>query len=85
MEKRMKYLIDTDILIDISKGSQKAVEFLEKLEGDISISVVTAMEVVVSWNMQHIVKLKTIIGVNKINKECGYSEIMINTPEEVLE
>jgi hypothetical protein len=43
------------------------------------------MEVLVSWNMEHIVKLKTIVGVNKINKQEGYSLILINTPEEVSE
>ena len=43
------------------------------------------MEVLVSWNMEHIVKLKTIVGVNKVNKESGYASILIITPEEVLE
>lgn len=51
----------------------------------IAIAVINNMDIIVSWNMQHIVKVKTIIGVNNINKKLGYKEILINTPEEVLE
>lgn len=51
----------------------------------IAITVVNDIDAIVSWNMRPIVKLKTIIGVNKINKELNYKEILINTPEEVLE
>jgi predicted nucleic acid-binding protein len=60
----------------------------EKFRNDalhIAIAVVNKLDVVVSWNMQHIVKLKTITGVNRINRELKYSEILINTPEEVIE
>jgi len=51
----------------------------------LALASVNKMEVLVSWNMEHIVKLKTIVGVNKINKEQGYGNILIMTPEEVLE
>lgn len=51
----------------------------------IALASVNKIEVLVSWNMEHIVKLKTIVGVNKINKEEGYNPILINTPEEVSE
>jgi len=60
----------------------------EKYKNDalhIAIAVVNKLDVIVSWNMEHIVKLKTIIGVNKINRELKYHEILINTPEEALE
>lgn len=49
----------------------------------IAIAVVNKMDAVVSWNMQHIVRLKTIKGVNEINKKLNYPHIFINTPEEV--
>ena len=39
---------------------------------------------VVSWNFKHIVKLKTIIGVNGINRLMGYGEIEIITPETII-
>ena len=51
----------------------------------LALATINKMEVLVSWNMEHIVKLKTIVGVNKINKEKGYGSILIMTPEEVLE
>jgi len=38
----------------------------------------------VSWNYKHIVKLKTIIGVNGINRFMGYGEIEIITPEIII-
>lgn len=40
---------------------------------------------VISWNFKHIVKLKTIIGVNGINRLMGYGEIEIVTPETIIE
>ena len=60
----------------------------EKYRNDalhVAVAVVNRMDVLISWNMQHIVKLKTVVGVNKINKESGYKEILIYTPEEVIE
>jgi len=51
----------------------------------LALATVNKMEVVVSWNMEHIVKLKTIVGVNKVNQEEGFNNILIMTPEEVLE
>ncbi len=39
-----------------------------------------AFDAAVSWNFQHMVKLKTIRGVNGINKINGYPEIEILTP-----
>ena len=42
----MGFIVDTDILIEISKGNNKAIEFLEAL-GEIKISVISAMELIV--------------------------------------
>ena len=49
----------------------------------LALASVNKTQVLVSWNMEHIVKLKTIVGVNKINKEEGCDSILIMTPEEV--
>ena len=43
----MAYLIDTDVLIDVTKGKEAAMNYLDRLPEDWSISVVTAMELVV--------------------------------------
>ena len=50
----------------------------------IAIAVVEDLDVVVSWNMSHIVRLKTKIEVNGLNKLNGYKEIEFCTPEEVI-
>jgi hypothetical protein len=50
----------------------------------IAIATVHYLDALVSWNLRHIVKLKTILGINKINKQLGYPLIIIVTPEEVL-
>lgn len=42
----MSYLVDTDILIDVSKGNQSAIEFIDGLSNS-KISVISAMELVV--------------------------------------
>ena len=46
-----------------------------------SISGCNAM---VSWNFKHMVKLRTILAVNGINKYMGYAEIEILTPEAIV-
>ena len=50
----------------------------------IAVAVVNDLDVVVSWNFEHIVKLKTRMEVNGINKMLGYKEIEICSPEEVI-
>ena len=48
----------------------------------IATAVVHEMDVVVSWNFEHLVKLKTRLGVNGLNRLLGYREIEIVSPEE---
>lgn len=50
----------------------------------IAIATVNEIDVLVSWNLEHMVKLKTVKGVNLINREVGCKEIDIRTPEEVI-
>lgn len=49
----------------------------------IAIASVNGIDTVVSWNLEHIVKIKTMVGVNKINLREGYKQIFIVTPEEI--
>jgi len=51
----------------------------------IAVAVVNGIEAIVSWNFEHIVKLKTRIMVNGVNRLLGYHEIEICSPEEVGE
>ena len=41
-----EYLVDTDVLIDVSKGNEKAFLFLSSLE-NVNVSVITSMELIV--------------------------------------
>ena len=50
----------------------------------LSTAVVHNFDVVVSWNFEHMVKLKTRLGVNGLNKMLGYREIEIVSPQEVI-
>jgi len=49
----------------------------------IAIASVHKIPVLVSWNFMHIVRHKTRIGVNYVNKKHGYIQIDICSPEEV--
>lgn len=51
----------------------------------IAAAVINGIDAIVSWNFEHIVKLKTRVMVNGINKLLGYHEIEICSPEEVVE
>ena len=50
----------------------------------LAIAVVHELGVLVSWNFEHLVKLKTRVGVNGLNRLLGYREIEIVSPEEVV-
>ncbi|WP_237699082.1 type II toxin-antitoxin system VapC family toxin [Caldicellulosiruptor kronotskyensis] len=41
----------------------------------IAAATIYQCDILVSWNFKHIVKVKTIQGVNRINKLMGYREI----------
>ena len=43
----MPYLVDTDVLIDVSRNNQAAIEFLDQLNEPWSLSIITALELVV--------------------------------------
>jgi len=60
----------------------------EKYNADIihvAFAVVYELDVVVSWNLEHLVKLATRLKVNGINKKEGFREIEICTPQEVID
>ena len=50
----------------------------------VAFATVNNMDFLISWNLAHIVKAKTIMGVNKINLSEGHREINIGTVLEVL-
>jgi hypothetical protein len=50
----------------------------------LAVAVVAGEDVVVSWNLRHLVKLKTRREVNAVNLLNGYRTIEIVTPEEMI-
>lgn len=78
--------IDEKVL-DLSKRYIDAKLIPESYSVDaihISVASINSMDALVSWNLSHIVKLKTIKGVNEINRVEGYKTIAIVTPEMVV-
>lgn len=51
----------------------------------IAVASIAEMHIILSWNFQHIVKLKTRNMVNAINIREGYRTIEICSPKEVIE
>jgi hypothetical protein len=47
----------------------------------IAYAVVSRCDYVISWNMKHIVRPKTISGVNEVNFHNKFNSIMIATPQ----
>ena len=84
----LKVLEKTKTAEKLAEKYQEELKLPEKYFNDllhIAIATVYKMDVVVSWNLKHIVKLKTILTVEKVNKRFKYKTIHICTPEEVLE
>jgi len=82
------------LLLDIDSEAEELAEryinegiIPERYKGDalhIAVAVINGIEAIVSWNFEHIVKLKTRIMVNGVNRLLGYHEIEICSPEEVI-
>ncbi len=51
----------------------------------IAVATVANMDIMVSWNFKHIVKMKTISLVGYLNAKEGYKNIRIFSPEEVID
>lgn len=86
MHYKLKILKKTKYADRLAKRYQEELKLPEKYFNDllhIAIATIHGMDVVVSWNLNHIVKLKTILTVEKINKKFKYKRIHICTPEEV--
>ncbi|HEY0431479.1 MAG TPA: type II toxin-antitoxin system VapC family toxin [Pyrinomonadaceae bacterium] len=43
----MPYLVDTDVLVDVSRNNQAAIDFLDQLADSWSLSIITALELIV--------------------------------------
>lgn len=51
----------------------------------IAIATITKVDVLVSWNFQHIVNLKRIRLYNSVNLKYGYTLLEIRSPREIVD
>jgi predicted nucleic acid-binding protein len=51
----------------------------------IAMATINDLDIIVSYNFQHIVKLRTIMGTESVNIKEGYKRIGIYSPTEVIE
>jgi hypothetical protein len=50
----------------------------------VAVATVNRMDFLVSWNLKHIVKVKSIAGINEVNLSEGYRELKICTVQGVI-
>ena len=50
----------------------------------ISCATVKKVDYLVSWNFKHIVNVFRIRGYNSINIKCGYSQLDIRSPKDII-
>ncbi|MFH1539671.1 MAG: PIN domain nuclease [bacterium] len=50
----------------------------------VAVATVNRMDFLVSWNLKHIVKVKTITGINEVNLSEGYRELKVCTVQGVI-
>jgi hypothetical protein len=50
----------------------------------VAVAVVAGMDVLASWNLEHIVKLKTQRAVSQLCVEYGLKPVQIHTPQEIV-
>jgi len=60
----MAYLVDTDVLIDVSRDKEAAIEFLDQLDDSWLVSIITAMELMVgARNQQEVSEIDQLVAV----------------------
>ena len=95
--KKMKVLLDNYIKkIVIPSQEARRMTSIYILKGIIPVkskedalhiatATVNKYDIIISYNLGHIVKIKTIIGTGLANLHEGYRQIGLSTPTEVLE
>ena len=80
-----------EISKDVNELAQKYIHagaFADKHLEDalhVACASVNTCNAVVSWNFKHIVKLAAILLVNGVNRQEGYMELEIVSPEVIVE
>jgi predicted nucleic acid-binding protein len=68
----MPYLIDTDVLVDVSRNNEAAIDFLDQLDNSWSKSIITALELIVgARNKKEVTQIDQLVA--------AYSAIPLTT------
>jgi predicted nucleic acid-binding protein len=60
----MPYLVDTDVLIDVSRNNEGAIDYLEQLDDSWSLSIITALELIVgARNKKEVTQIDRLVAV----------------------
>ncbi len=60
----MPYLVDTDVLVDVSRNNQAAIDFLDQLDDSWSLSIITALELIVgARNKKEVTQIDQLVAV----------------------
>ena len=60
----MSYLVDTDVLVDVSRNNQAAIDFLDQLEDSWVMSIITALELIVgARNKKEVSQIDQLVAV----------------------
>ena len=60
----MPYLVDTDVLIDVSRNNEAAIDFLDQLDDSWSMSIITALELIVgARNKKEVTQIDQLVAV----------------------
>lgn len=60
----MPYLVDTDVLVDVSRKNEAAIDFLDQLDDPWSISIITALELIVgARNKKEVTQIDQLVAV----------------------
>jgi hypothetical protein len=51
----------------------------------VAVAVWHKLDVIVSWNMAHLVNMRKVERINAVNERTGLPRIRIHTPEEVVD
>lgn len=91
-EKLMEIVVEiVTVDDDIYSLAQKYIDegiIPQKYQDDalhIALATYNEADALISWNFRHMVKLKTIRGVNGINRMLGFKELEILTPQSWIQ
>jgi predicted nucleic acid-binding protein len=60
----MPYLVDTDVLIDVSRNNQAAIDFLDRIQDSWSMSIITASELIVgARNKKEVTQIDQLVAI----------------------